>query len=98
MAHDADRYPAAVAGFFALVTGGNAVARRPPPASMPVSWRGVSITAAFLLLMFAVHVTLLGRFDRLFDDHTIFAGVTYTDAHVTLTGLLVVAVALVLAR
>ena len=32
----------------------------------------------------------LGRFERLFEDHTIFAGVTYTDAHVTLTGLLVV--------
>ena len=32
----------------------------------------------------------LGRFDRLFGDQTIFAGVTYTDAHVTLTGLLVV--------
>ena len=32
----------------------------------------------------------LGRFERLFEDHTIFAGVTYTDAHVTLTGMLVV--------
>ena len=32
----------------------------------------------------------LGRFDRLFEDHTIFAGVTYTEAHVTLTGMLVV--------
>ena len=37
--------------------------------------------------MLAVRV-YLGRFDRLFDDHTIFAGVTYTDAHVTLTGML----------
>ncbi len=36
----------------------------------------------------------LGRFDRLFEDHTIFAGVTYTDAHVTLTGLLIVSIAL----
>ena len=32
----------------------------------------------------------LGRFERLFDDHTIFGGVTYTDAHVTLTGMLIV--------
>jgi len=32
----------------------------------------------------------------LLDDHTIFGGVTYTDAHVTLTGMLVVCAALVL--
>jgi len=32
----------------------------------------------------------------LFDDHTIFGGVTYTDAHVTLTGMLIVCAALVL--
>jgi hypothetical protein len=38
----------------------------------------------------------LGRFERLLDDHTIFGGVTYTDAHVTLTGMLVVCAALVL--
>jgi hypothetical protein len=36
----------------------------------------------------------LGRFERLFEDHTIFGGVTYTDAHVTLTGVLVVCAAL----
>ena len=38
----------------------------------------------------------IGRFERLFEDHTIFGGVTYTDAHVTLTGMLVVCAALVL--
>ena len=37
----------------------------------------------------------LGRLEELFDDHTIFSGVTYTDAHVTLTGMLVVCAALV---
>ena len=26
----------------------------------------------------------LGRYDRLFAEHTVFSGVTYTDAHVTL--------------
>ena len=36
----------------------------------------------------------LGRFEQLFQDGTIFAGVTYTDAHVTLNGTLVVCVAL----
>ena len=50
-----------------------------------------------LLLMLAARV-YLGRFERLFDDHTIFAGVTYTDAHVTLTGMLVVACALAARR
>ena len=38
----------------------------------------------------------LGRFERLLDDHTIFAGVTYTDAHVMIGGLLIVCAALVL--
>jgi uncharacterized protein len=38
----------------------------------------------------------LGRFERLFDEHAIFTGVTYSEAHVTLTGLLLVAIALAL--
>jgi uncharacterized membrane protein (UPF0182 family) len=38
----------------------------------------------------------LGRYDRLVSDETIFSGVTYTDAHITLTGLTIVAVALAL--
>ena len=38
-------------------------------------------------------ITLIGR---LFDEHTIFGGVTYTDAHVMLPGMLAVCVALVL--
>ncbi len=38
--------------------------------------------------------TYLSRFDRLLSDHTIFGGVTYTDAHVSLMGLLVVCFAL----
>src|SRR3954470_19417856 len=38
----------------------------------------------------------LGRFERLFNDHTSFTGITYTDAHITVTGMLLVAVALAL--
>jgi uncharacterized protein len=49
----------------------------------------------FLLLILAVR-TYIGRFELLFDDHTIFGGVTYTDSHVTITGMLVVCAALVL--
>jgi uncharacterized membrane protein (UPF0182 family) len=58
-------------------------------------WRGLSITFAFLLVIVAARV-YIGRFELLLEDHTIFGGVTYTDAHVTLTGLLVVCVALLL--
>ena len=81
-----------LAVFFILITGGaGAFAGRRSYLTIP--WRGLSITFAFLLLILAVRV-YLGRFDLLFDDHTVFGGVTYTDAHITLTGLLLVSVAL----
>ncbi|HEY3884027.1 MAG TPA: UPF0182 family protein, partial [Vicinamibacterales bacterium] len=38
----------------------------------------------------------IGRYERLFDDHTIFSGVTYTDAHIAIVGAAIVAVALVI--
>jgi uncharacterized membrane protein (UPF0182 family) len=47
------------------------------------------------LLILAMRV-YIGRFELLLDDHTIFGGVTYTEAHVTLTGLLIVCAALLL--
>jgi uncharacterized membrane protein (UPF0182 family) len=72
---------------------GSRCARQAPQLSH-LPWRGLSITFAFLLLILAVRV-YLGRFDLLFDDHTVFGGVTYTDAHITLTGMLLVCVALV---
>jgi uncharacterized membrane protein (UPF0182 family) len=56
-------------------------------------WRGVSIAAGFLLLALAIH-EYVSRFDLLFDQHTIFSGVTYTDAHITLIGMLFISVAL----
>jgi uncharacterized membrane protein (UPF0182 family) len=81
--------------FFILITGGARAlaARRNSYFTLP--WRGLSITFAFFLLILAVRV-YLARFERLFDDHTVFGGVTYTDAHVTLTGMLFVCAALVL--
>jgi uncharacterized membrane protein (UPF0182 family) len=57
-------------------------------------WHGLSMTFAFLLLVLAMRA-YLDRFELLFDGHTIFTGVTYTDAHVTLTGTLIVCAALV---
>jgi uncharacterized membrane protein (UPF0182 family) len=86
----------AVAGFFALISSGARVVNRfRPDPQASRAWRGLSIAFAFLLLALAWRV-YLGRFEQLFEDHTIFAGVTYTEAHVTLTGHLVVALALVL--
>ncbi len=57
-------------------------------------WRGFSIAFGFLLLIVAGN-TYFSRFDRLLSDHTLFGGVTYTDAHVTIGGLFVICVVLV---
>ena len=56
-------------------------------------YRGVSFAVAFLLLTMAARVAL-SRYERLFDDHTIFSGIGYTEAHIVVPGLLVVAIAL----
>ena len=82
-----------VAFFFILITGsGHVLSQR--SRSIPMPWRGFSIAFAFFLLILAMRV-YLSRFDSLFEEHTIFSGVTYTDAHVTLPGLLIVCIALV---
>src|SRR5712675_213528 len=85
----------ALAVFFIVITGGTraVVGRTRTYAALP--WRGLSSTFAVLLLVLAMRV-YLGRFERLFDSHTIFAGVTYTDAHIMLPGTLIVCVALAL--
>ena len=84
-----------LAVFFVLITGGSRVLAGRLSRSVTLPWRGLSITFVFLLLVLAMRA-YIGRFERLFDDHTIFGGVTYTDAHVTITGMLVVCTALVL--
>src|ERR1700736_3015935 len=84
-----------VAIFFIFITGSVPALGRRGGRDLPLPWRGFSIAFAFLLLCLAMRV-YIGRFERLFEDHTIFGGVTYTDAHVMLTGLVVVCVALIL--
>src|ERR1700737_93728 len=84
-----------LAVFFVLIPGGRRILAGRLSRQVTLPWRGLSITLAFLLLILAMRV-YLGRFERLFEDHTIFGGVTYTDAHVTLTGMLVVCAALIL--
>jgi len=79
---------------FVLVAGGSRALdkRRNRYGTSP--WRGLSYTISLLLLILAINV-YVDRFDRLLDHHTIFEGATYTDAHVMLSGLLVVCAALV---
>jgi uncharacterized protein len=84
-----------LAVFFVLVTGGARALEGLHRVYNPLSWRGLSITFAALLLVTAVRV-YLGRFDLLTEPHTIFSGVTYTDAHIMLPGLLIVCAALIL--
>jgi uncharacterized membrane protein (UPF0182 family) len=84
-----------LAVFFIFITGGTRVLAGRLSRYVTLPWRGLSITLAFLLLILAMRV-YIGRFELLLDDHTIFGGVTYTEAHVTLTGLLIVCAALLL--
>ena len=79
---------------FLLLTGGSrALSSRERHAGL--SWRGLSISVAFLLIVIAIRV-YVGRFEQLFDHHTIFEGVSYTDAHVVLTGKLFLCAALLI--
>lgn len=65
-------------------------------ATRRAAYTAVSTALALLLTAIALRV-YLSRFDYLFDDHTIFSGVTYTEDHFLLPGLTVVAVALIAA-
>ena len=81
--------------FVGLTAAARALTRQRVVADLARPWRGLAIAVAALLLTVAAQV-YFGRFDRLFDDHTIFSGVDYTQAHITLAGLLVVCGALLM--
>ncbi len=81
--------------FFFVTSRGTGVLRGRRGSGDAGTTRGLALAWALLLLAIAAQV-YLGRFERLFDDHTIFAGITYTEAHVTLTGMLLVSIALAL--
>jgi uncharacterized membrane protein (UPF0182 family) len=86
----------AMALFFFMASSGSRVLRGRGRAGTEASaTRRLALAWGLLLLSMAAQV-YLGRFERLFADHTIFTGVSYTEAHVTLLGKLLVAVALVL--
>ncbi|MGB9032496.1 MAG: UPF0182 family protein, partial [Acidobacteriaceae bacterium] len=81
---------------FLLVSGSSrALARERDSITGPLPWHGSSIAFAFFLLMLAAQ-EYISRFTMLLDAHTIFSGVNYTEAHVLITGKLVVAAALVI--
>ena len=84
-----------MAVLFLLASGGARALGGRLSGSVPLPWRGLSVTVGFLLLVLAFHV-YIGRFELLFEHHTIFDGVSYTDAHVTITGLLFVCAALII--
>ncbi len=78
--------------FFFLSTGSRSLeTRRVRYGASP--WRGISGAAAFLLLVLSMS-TYVDRYQRLLEHHTIFDGITYTDAHVMIHGLLIVCAAL----
>jgi hypothetical protein len=83
-----------IAALFLLVAGGSRALAQRPGSLRQLPWRGLSISVASLLLVVALRV-YLSRFELLFGHHTIFDGLTYTDAHVSLAGLLIVCAALV---
>ena len=84
--------------FLALTAGARALRKQRYDSvamDLPSPWRNLLAMVAVLLVLFAANV-YLDRFGLLLGHHTIFDGVTYTDAHVTLYGLLVVCAALLL--
>lgn len=64
--------------------------------SSGAAFRGVCCALALFLLVVSWR-TYLSRFPFLWEEHPIFSGVTYTEAHYTLPALLIVCIALVIA-
>ncbi len=84
------------AGAFLMLSGGTrAMSREHGSLVLPLPWRGLSIAFSFFLVVLAIQV-YLGRFGALFTAHTVFSGVEYTDAHISITGMLIVAFALLI--
>ena len=85
----------AFAVLFILITGGTRAFGERHANYVPLPWSGLSWGAAFLLLILAMR-EYIARFEQLFEHHTIFDGINYTDAHVMLAGMLAICAALVL--
>jgi len=64
--------------------------------SSGAAFRGVCCSLALFLMALSWR-TYLSRFPFLWDDHPVFSGVTYTEAHYTLPALLILCVVLIIA-
>ena len=84
-----------VAILFLILTSGARALNKQGLRYGPSPWRGLSLTVAFLLAVLALNV-FVSRYTTLLDHHTIFDGATYTDAHITIPGQLLIAIALLL--
>ena len=84
-----------LAVLFFLISGGSRAFGEHRASYIALPWRGLSISFASLLLVFAMR-EYIARFELLLGHHTIFDGINYTDAHVMLAGMLAISVALVL--
>jgi len=85
----------AIAGLFVLITErAHGAVERGFGAAQVRLWRGLPVCVALLLLVLALR-EYLGRFELLFQDQTIFAGITFTDAHVTLVAKLAICISLI---
>jgi uncharacterized membrane protein (UPF0182 family) len=84
-----------IAVFFVFATGSSRMLVGRRGRHISLAWREFSMAFGFFLLILAMRA-YIARFERLFDEHTIFGGVTYTDAHVMLPGMLAVCAALIL--
>jgi uncharacterized membrane protein (UPF0182 family) len=85
---------AAAAVYFVITSSTRALDKRTTGVNAGSPWRGLSIAIAFLLLV-AASMVYVSRYELLLDHHTIFDGLNYTDAHITIGGLLVVTLALI---
>jgi len=85
---------AAAAIYFVITSSTRALDKRHTGVIGSSPWRGLSMAISFLLLVVASMV-YVSRFELLLDHHTIFDGLNYTDAHITIHGLLLVSLALI---
>lgn len=82
-----------LAVLFVLIAGGTHALDARFAARIYIRWRGILIPAGCLLLALAAN-EFVNRYDLLFSHHTVFDGVSYTQAHVKLLGMLLISVAL----
>ena len=85
----------AAAVLFLIVTSGSRTLEDRRFSIGPSPWRGLCFTGAFLLLVFSM-IVYVDRFQQLLEHHTLFDGINYTDAHVTIYGLMIVSAALLI--